>query len=75
MNEKESEMKDTQMIFLKDIEVAELINIKVNTLRTWREHGRGPKYIKAEGKRGSVRYERKEITHWIQESRERGRKE
>ena len=61
------------MAFLKDTEVAEIINVNVNTLRTWREHGRGPKYIKAEGKRGSVRYEREELMCWIQESRERGK--
>lgn len=59
------------MTFLKDIEVAEMINVSVHTLRTWRERGRGPKYIKAEGKRGAVRYELDDVLKWIEESRDR----
>jgi len=61
------------MTFLKDTEVAEMINVSVHTLRTWRERGRGPKYIKAEGKRGSVRYELDDVLKWIEESRDRAR--
>lgn len=59
------------MTFLKDTEVAEMINVSVHTLRTWRERGRGPKYIKAEGKRGAVRYELDDVLKWIEESRDR----
>ncbi|MEW5832331.1 MAG: helix-turn-helix domain-containing protein [Campylobacterota bacterium] len=61
------------MTFLKDTEVAEMINVSVHTLRTWRERGRGPKYIKAEGKRGAVRYELDDVLKWIEESRDRAR--
>ena len=61
------------MTFLKDTEVAEMINVSVHTLRTWRERDRGPKYIKAEGKRGAVRYELDDILKWIEESRNRAR--
>lgn len=61
------------MTFLKDTEVAEMINVSVYTLRTWRERGRGPKFIKAEGKRGVVRYSIDDVLKWIEEARERAK--
>lgn len=59
------------MAFLKDTEVAKIINVNVNTLRTWREKGRGPKFIKAEGKRGAVRYGTNDLNAWIEEAQNR----
>jgi transposase len=65
-------MENNEMTFLKDKEVAEMINVSVNTLRTWRRNGRGPKFLKAEGTRGSIRYDSEDVRKWISEARERG---
>lgn len=65
-------MENKEMTFLKDTEVAEMINVSVNTLRTWRRNGRGPKFLKAEGTRGSIRYDSEDVKKWISEARERG---
>lgn len=59
-------------VFLKDSEVATMININVNTLRTWRRRGIGPKFIKAEATKGTVRYDLNDVYQWIEDSRIRG---
>lgn len=66
-------MENKEILFLKDTEVAEMINISVNTLRTWRRRGIGPSFIKAESKRGTVRYDINDVKEWIDESRIRGK--
>lgn len=65
-------MENKEATFLTDVEVADIINISVNTLRTWRRRGIGPKFIKAESKRGTVRYDINDVQRWIDESRLRG---
>ena len=60
------------MTFLKDTEIAEMIGISVNTLRTWRRRATGPKFIKAEAKKGAVRYEMGDVLSWIENARIRG---
>lgn len=68
-------MENKEMLFLKDTEVAEMINISVNTLRTWRRRGIGPRFIKAESNRGTVRYDINDVKEWIDESRIRGKQQ
>lgn len=65
-------MQNKEITFLKDVEVAELVNISVNTLRTWRRRGIGPKFIKAESTKGTVRYDLNDVNQWIEDSRLRG---
>jgi len=66
-------METKKMTFLKDTEVAGMINVSVHTLRTWRRRGIGPKFIKAESKRGTVRYDINDVDQWIEDSRIRGK--
>lgn len=53
---------------ISEKQLSELLNIKGGTLRTWRARGSGPKYIKAEGKKGSIRYPVKFLKEWFSES-------
>lgn len=65
-------MQNKERTFLKDVEVAALINLSVNTLRTWRRRGIGPRFIKAESAKGTVRYDLNDVNQWIEDSRLRG---
>jgi hypothetical protein len=40
-------------------------------LRTWRSEGRGPSFIKAEGKKGAIRYKLEAVEKWLEESKKR----
>ena len=58
---------------ISEKQLSKLLNIKEATLRTWRARGRGPRFIKAEGKKGSVRYPVEEIQKWYRLSQDRGK--
>lgn len=45
-------------MYLTELQVAELIQIKVSTLRSWRVLGKGPKFVKFNG---AVRYPDKQF--------------
>jgi len=65
-----SDLKSLECISEKQL--SELLSIKEATLRTWRARGRGPQFIKAEGKKGSVRYPLHAIQEWYSSSKIRG---
>ena len=48
---------------LNDLEAARIIGIAPITLRQWRSHGKGPKYLRIGGK--CVRYRRSDIESWL----------
>jgi hypothetical protein len=51
-------------------EVAELLNVSVDTLRKWRELGTGPAITKlGAGKNALVRYARADLTVWLRQNR------
>jgi DNA-binding transcriptional MerR regulator len=60
------------MKLFSDKELSELININVETLRTWRRRKIGPQWIKGEGKKGLVRYTEEEVNKWIYDCKARG---
>jgi predicted DNA-binding transcriptional regulator AlpA len=47
--------------YLKDTEAAKILTLSEKTLRTWRQQGKGPIYLKLEN---SVRYTREELDRW-----------
>lgn len=65
-------MSETKILY-KDTELSEYLGINVQTLRTWRKRCIGPNYIKAEGKKGMIRYHIEDINIWMKESKDRGR--
>jgi phage terminase Nu1 subunit (DNA packaging protein) len=51
-------------------EVAELLNVSVDTLRKWRELGTGPAITKlGAGKNALVRYSRGDLAVWLRQNR------
>ena len=60
------------MKLFSDKELSELININVETLRTWRRRNVGPEWIKGEGKKGIVRYTEVTVNKWVNECKKRG---
>jgi len=49
--------------FLSEVEVAQILNIKPETLRNWRWDGRGPKFYKFGS---NVRYKASDIETYIE---------
>lgn len=45
---------------------ADILGITVNTLQIWRHQGKGPRYVKLS--RRAVRYQKKDVLDWIQNS-------
>jgi len=60
MNETNKSLNEEQ--FLNEKELAELLNIKSETLRNWRWDGRGPIFIKIGS---NVRYRMSDIEEYI----------
>lgn len=54
------------MTLLNDIEAAKIIGLKVQTLRNYRFHGKGPAYVKM-GR--SIRYLEEDLKQYILENR------
>lgn len=50
-------------------EVAEMVNIPVNTLRYWRHRGRGPHGARVEGR---LLYREEDVRAWVDQAFERG---
>jgi excisionase family DNA binding protein len=51
-------------------EVAELLNVSVDTVRKWREVGTGPAVTKlGPGKNSFVRYSRRDVAAWLHSHR------
>lgn len=46
-------------------ELAEITGIPLRTLASWRRVGKGPSFIKADGKKGAVRYLMNEVEKWM----------
>ncbi len=46
--------------------VATMLGITTNTLQIWRHQGKGPRYVKLS--RRAVRYRKKDVLDWIQNS-------
>lgn len=54
---------------LTNNEVAAMLKVKAQTLRSWRSAGHGPRFIRlGRGKRSPVAYEQEEIEKWIKQS-------
>lgn len=53
--------------FIKSPDAARMLGLVPGTLRTWRMHGRGPRYYKICGNGGPVMYKRSELDAWIAE--------
>lgn len=45
--------------------LSEITGIPLRTLASWRRAGKGPIFIKADGKKGAVRYLIKEVEKWV----------
>lgn len=45
-------------------QLARRLGVQKGTLRNWRMKGKGPRYIKAEGKFGAVAYRRCDVAAW-----------
>lgn len=53
---------------LNNEQAASLIGIKPITLRIWRVHGKGPKFVKlGDGKRAGVVYHQRDVEAWLEE--------
>jgi|WetSurMetagenome_2_1015567.scaffolds.fasta_scaffold1245235_1 predicted site-specific integrase-resolvase len=50
-------------------EVAEILHLTRVTLSTWRQEGRGPKYLKLEG---SIRYRKEDIEDYLSRAENAG---
>ena len=50
--------------FLKEMEVAELLRVKRQTLSRWRSDGQGPPFVQVEG---SIRYPAEALHKWLDE--------
>lgn len=46
-------------------EASEIIGIGSGTLRAWRSQGKGPKFYKAPGQKGVVRYRVSDLMEWV----------
>ena len=53
---------------LDEVEAAEILTLKVTTLRRWRWSGDGPEFIKLGS---AVRYDRETLAEWLDERRRR----
>lgn len=51
-------------VLLTDEQAAEIIGLKVSTIRYWRYTGEGPAFVKVGGK--CVRYRLADINEWIE---------
>lgn len=45
--------------------LSEITGIPLRTLASWRRVGKGPSFIKADGKKGAVRYLMSEVEQWM----------
>lgn len=50
--------------------LTKLIDISVFTLRYWRQHNKGPKFVRLEN--GRIRYPRQEVQNWYENQVSRG---
>ena len=48
--------------FLNEQELAELLGVKVSTIRRWRQCQKGPRYIKVGA---AVRYDHADVAAWL----------
>ena len=55
------------MGLLSPDEAAESLGVKIQTLAIWRMLGKGPEYVKYEGK--TIRYKLESINHFIEKSK------
>ncbi|MDA7938615.1 helix-turn-helix domain-containing protein [Pirellulales bacterium] len=54
---------------LTSIQVAEWLQVKPQTLATWRAHRTGPDFVRVSSARRSIRYERDAVQAWIDSQR------
>ena len=55
---------------LTTAEVAELLNLAVDTVRDYRQDGKGPAYIKlSAGRSAPVRYRQVDVDRWLDSQR------
>ena len=60
----------SKLIFFKEKELAQILDISPATLKMWRIKGCGPRWIKmSDGRTGSVRYDKKDVLKWIEKGK------
>jgi predicted DNA-binding transcriptional regulator AlpA len=52
----------TQICLLNDNQIAKTLGVAVATVRRWRLHGRGPRFIKCGA---AVRYDQRDFQQWL----------
>jgi hypothetical protein len=57
--------------YFKEKDIAQILGISAATIRTWRNRGSGPSYIKCEGKKGSVLYPIIDFNQWLEDRKRR----
>ncbi len=60
-------INNSQNILLTTAQAAELLNLKQQTLRKWRYHGKGPKYLRFGGLKSKAYYRKSDIDAWLDE--------
>jgi excisionase family DNA binding protein len=61
-------MDEREREWLSEQETADLLEVHVQTLRTWRRERTGPPHYRFGRRR--VRYDRREVLEWIERQRE-----
>lgn len=61
---------DTAQVLLRPSYVEQCYGISVNTLKKWRQTGRGPKFIRPSSR--MVLYRPRDIERWLRQREERG---
>ena len=57
--------------YLTDVELAERLGVSAEAVRAWRRQGKGPDYLKIEGRAGTVRYPETWVDEWAESRRKR----
>ena len=47
------------------LKLSDLLDVSIDTVRKWRQKGRGPAFIRAEGRGGSVRYDVRDVEKYL----------
>lgn len=50
-------------------EIATILGISSDTVRTWRHRERGPSYVKSEGTKGKVLYPIEDFEKWLSDQK------
>lgn len=57
--------------YLTEAELAERLGVTASAVSAWRKQGKGPDYLKVEGRMGTVRYPETWVDEWAESHRQR----